>query len=72
MKETNLKKCCNILLEIEKIKEETNNIYIISILNDIFYNISKLLYLYKHNIDIKAIEIEQKRLDKIIKELKGV
>lgn len=67
---TNLQKCCTILLEIEKIKEQTSNKYLASILNDIFYCISKLLYLYKYNIDIFEIERQQKRLDKIIKELK--
>lgn len=71
MKEkTNLQKCCDILLQVERIKEQTKNKYIISMLNDIFYNISKILYIYKHNTDPKAIEIEQQRLEKIIKELK--
>ena len=68
---TNLEKCCNILLQVERIKEQTSNKYLISILNDIFYNISKLLYLYKHNIDILEIERQQQRLDKIIKRLKN-
>jgi hypothetical protein len=67
---TNLEKCCAILLKIEKLKEETNNKYVISILNDIFYNISNLLYLYKYDIDILEIERQQKRLDKIIKRIK--
>ena len=67
---TNLQKCCDILLQVERIKEQTSNKYLVSILNDIFYSISKLLYLYKYNIDILEIERQQKRLDKIIKELK--
>lgn len=67
---TNLQKCCSILLEVEKIKQQTSNKYVVSILNDIFYNISKLLYLYKHNIDILEIERQQQRLNKIIKRLK--
>lgn len=68
MKEkTNLQKCCDILLQVERIKEQTKNKYLISMLNNIFYNISKLLYLYKHNINTLEIERQQQLLDKITK-----
>ena len=64
---TNLQKCCDILLQVERIKEQTKNKYLISMLNNIFYTISKLLYLYKHNIDTLEIERQQQLLDKITK-----
>ncbi len=68
MKEkTNLQKCCDILLQVERIKEQTKNKYLISMLNNIFYNISKLLYIYKYDIDTLEIERQQQLLDKITK-----